>query len=306
MADGENTQTQTLAPERPSEQRPTLIDRLDDDRTMIVVFATVTVVIGLLGIAVSGLFEPLTHPAIEARVVTEEATTATAASVGPSADTPTTAPAESTPSTAPDVVAPGVVEVSGDGIDFGADGKAAEIEMTNSGGEPVDWSASSSSDAIAFSANRGTLRPGETVNLRVALDRSLVAEGEISETIKITWPGGEKEVAAVGIHDDLPVIHNPKASPAAVVVDAGGSCSPTKTTVSARIRDTSSVESAVVKWTDGSASHETPMTATGDDIYQAVIGPFTTQGAASARVVAFDDRGNAGGAAISITVDACP
>jgi hypothetical protein len=48
------------------------------------------------------------------------------------------------------------------------------------------------------------------------------------------------------------------------------------------------------------------MESVGNDMFEAVIGPFTTVQTAEARIVAFDDRGNAGGASASVTVNACP
>ncbi len=48
------------------------------------------------------------------------------------------------------------------------------------------------------------------------------------------------------------------------------------------------------------------MTPVGDDVYEAVIGPFTAAQSASVRVVAFDERGNAGGATTSLSVVAGP
>jgi hypothetical protein len=48
------------------------------------------------------------------------------------------------------------------------------------------------------------------------------------------------------------------------------------------------------------------MDAVGNDIYEGVIGPFTSASAAEVRVVAFDERGNAGGATVTVNVVACP
>jgi hypothetical protein len=48
------------------------------------------------------------------------------------------------------------------------------------------------------------------------------------------------------------------------------------------------------------------MTTSGDDVYRGVVGPFTTVQTASLKIVAFDERGNAGGANLTLTVVACP
>jgi hypothetical protein len=48
------------------------------------------------------------------------------------------------------------------------------------------------------------------------------------------------------------------------------------------------------------------MVPVGNDVFEGVIGPFSAAQAASVRVVAFDDRGNAGGATLTVNVIACP
>ena len=152
----------------------------------------------------------------------------------------------------------------------------------------------------------GSLPPGETVTLRASLDRTLIAEGELSETITIQWGDSRSEIAVTGSFEDNPIIHNPSASPAELKV-SGGACSPTQSTVTARIRDTSNIESVIVRWSpDGATSQETPMISVGNDMFEGVIGPFTAAQSATVRVVAFDEWGNAGGASITMPVSACP
>jgi hypothetical protein len=48
------------------------------------------------------------------------------------------------------------------------------------------------------------------------------------------------------------------------------------------------------------------MIPVGNDIYEGVIGPFTIAQSAAVKVVAIDERGNAGGASITVGVIACP
>jgi hypothetical protein len=268
------------------------------------IFAAVSLVVGLLGILIAGQVEPTTHAATP--------TTAPALSAPPStvsdspAITPTTTPAGDAPGTTVEALAPAKVELSTDTVDFGAESIAVEFDMTNTGGEAADWTAVSSSEAIAFSASTGSLPPGETVTLRASLDRTLIAEGELSETITIQWGDSRAEIAVSGSYEDNPIIHNPSASPAELKVSGGG-CSPTQATVSARIRDTSNIESVVVRWSpDGATSQETPMISVGNDMFEGVIGPFTAAQSATVRVVAFDEWGNAGGASITVPVTACP
>lgn len=268
------------------------------------IFVAMTLAIGLVGILIAGQVEPIAHTATP--------TTAPALSAPPSTApdssgvTPTTTPAGDAAGTTVEALTPANVEFSTDTVDFGLDAIAAEFDMTNTGGEATDWTAVSSSEAIAFSASTGSLPPGETVTLRASLDRTLIAEGELSETITIQWGDSQSEIAVTGSYEDNPVIHNPSASPAELKV-SGGSCSPTQSTISARIRDTSNIESVIVRWSpDGATSQETPMISVGNDMFEGVIGPFTAAQSATVRVVAFDEWGNAGGASITVPVTDCP
>lgn len=267
-------------------------------------FGFVAVAVGLLGFAVSSQFEPLTPPptTAEAGPATEStvpvATTSTTIGIS---TTTTTTPTDPTSTTV--AATPGVLEVSAAAIDFGETGTTGELVITNTGGQATGWTLSSSSDAIVVSLGSGELEGGETLTVDLALDRGQIEEGDLAETLLLSWAGGEVEVGVVGSHEDNPVIHNPQASPATVGVEG---CPDTQTRVSARIRDTSPLASAVVRWSpDGSSQQETAMEAVGNDMFEAVVGPFTTTGAKEARIVAFDERGNAGGASAAITVTDC-
>ncbi|MGD2101588.1 MAG: hypothetical protein PVG83_05075 [Acidimicrobiia bacterium] len=281
-----------------------LTDRLPD-WPWIAGFIAVTLVVTLIGGAVSNGVDQLVRPSTPQK--TEPAASATPTTVAPSATaTPTTVAAEETTAETTPPAGPAVVELSAETIDFGSEGISGEFDLTNTGGQAAEWTAESSSEAIAFSAPGGPLPPGETVTLRVSLDRSLVTEGEISETITIRWADGETEITATATHVDNPIIHNPRANPDTVNVNGEG-CSGTQTTVSARIRDTSELSSVVVRWSpDGSASRETPMNSVGNDMFEGVVGPFTSEQTASVKVLAVDEHGNAGGASIAVTVKACP
>lgn len=282
----------------------TLTERLPD-WPWIAGFIGVTLVVALIGSAVSSGVDQLMRPSTPQKSVAAAADTPTSVAPAATATPTTTPPAGATTQPAP-TSGPAVVAVSTETIDFGSEGISGEIDLTNSGGQAADWTAESTSEAIAFSAPGGSLPAGETVTLRVSLDRSLLAEGEVSETITLRWADGAKEITAIASHQDNPIIHNPKASPATVNVNGDG-CSGLQTTISARIRDTSKVSSAVVRWSpDGSASRETPMNSIGNDMFEGVVGPFTSARTASVKVVAVDEYGNAGGASISVTVNACP
>ncbi|MFP4072405.1 MAG: hypothetical protein ACLFVZ_00070 [Actinomycetota bacterium] len=282
---------------------------LTEERRMILMFVVVTVVVGLIGFAVSARFEPLEPPSGGARPGAISVTTTTTTTTTTAPDSATTIDGDSTTSTtvSSDTTVPGSLTVSAESVDFGAEGIAGEFEIINDGGGPAGWSLESSSDAISLSSTEGETAGGESTAIDMSLNRDEIEEGELAETVTLTWDGGEIEIAVAATHEDNPIIHNPQASPSSVEVSGDEECTNTETTVSARIRDTSPLESVVVRWSpDGGGEQETEMTAVGNDMFEAVIGPFTVERSATARIVAFDERGNAGGATTTINVVACP
>lgn len=272
---------------------------------MIVMFFTVTVVVGLIGFAVSARFEPLDPPSGGAQPGAVSVTTTTPTTPDSATTTDGASPTSTTVSS--DTTLPGSLAVSAESVDFGADGIAGQFEIINDGGGPAGWSLESSSDAISLSSSEGETAGGESTAIDLSLNRDEIEEGELAETVTLTWDGGQIEIAVAATHEDNPIIHNPQASPSSVEVSGDEECTDTQTTVSARIRDTSPLESVVVRWSpDGGAEEETEMTAVGNDMFEAVIGPFTVEHSAAARIVAFDERGNAGGATTTVNVVACP
>lgn len=272
-----------------------------NDLIMLGVFVLLAAGLGLVGFVVSDRFEPLELPAAvpETTVPPPGPTTTT-----PSPSSSTTMEDDPTSSTTVVAATPANFEVSAESVNFGGTGTTGQFEITNTGGQPGQATVESSSEVVILAAGTIELGPGETRAFDVGLDREAVEEGEINETITIRWEGGELELVAVGTQIDNPIIHNPQASPSTVQAEGDG-CTNTRSTISARIRDTSSFE-AVVRWSpDGGGSRDTAMTDVGGDIYEAQIGPFTVEQSASARIVATDDLGNAGGASVTIQVEPC-
>jgi RNA polymerase sigma factor (sigma-70 family) len=274
------------------------------DMAMLAIFAAVTLLLGLIGFAVSARFEPIDLPegtlppvAEGSTTTTSPFTTSTTIAIG------TTAPGSDTTQAA----TPGAIEVSTGAIDFGDDATTGEFEVTNIGGQAISFTAETSVEAIVLSAGGEELGPGETVTYDVVLDREEITEGDIDETISLTWEGGTAAVAVTGTQMGSPILHNPQASPAQVEVSGNPDCLDTSTTVSVRIRDRSPLETVVVRWSpDGGSNQETSMTEIGGDVFEAEIGPFTAVRSAEVRMVAIDELGNAGGATIQVPVVACP
>lgn len=274
------------------------------DMAMLGIFAVVTLVLGLVGFAVSAQFEPIELPEGTVPPVAEGSTTTTSA---PATSTTIAIGTTSPDSDTTQPAAPGAIDVSTDTIDFGDGATTAELEITNSGGQAISFAVESSAETVVLSAGGEELGAGQTVTYDVVLDRDAVTEGEIDETVTVTWDGGSAAITVTGVHTDNPILHNPQASPTQVEVSGSPDCLDTLTTVSVRVRDRSPLETVVVRWSpDGGSNRETSMSDIGSDIFEAEIGPFTTVHAASLRIVATDELGNAGGATIEVPVVACP
>lgn len=271
------------------------------DLAKLAMVAVVAVALSALGWVIADNFQPASGATPDAVAAPVETTTTTLAVVeaGPTTTLPAVSP---TSTVAPE---PAFLELSATEIDFGDSTDAVDLGVANNGGSTANWGVETSSSGLVAIPSNGELGPGESTTVEVALDRSQVAEGEFSGDLTIVWAEGKVDVSVSAVHHDNPVIHNPKASPARVVTASGDGCSPTLTTITARVRDTSELDQVLVRWDNGSRIVETQMSPSGDDVYKAQIGPFSAEGSASVKVVGYDILGNAGGASIAVTVEPC-
>jgi hypothetical protein len=273
------------------------------DWLKLAVVAVVAVGLSTLGWAVSDSFQPSSGGDPVAGAVGPSSTTSTTVVALAEAGPTTTEADISTTST--DEAQPAFLELSVSEIDFGDSSDAIDLSVVNSGAGGATWGVETTGSGIVVIPSNGELSPGGSVALEVTLDRSQIPEGEFSTELAIVWSDGSVSVPISAVHNDNPVIHSPKASPATVVTASGQACSPTLTTISARVRDTSELDEVVVRWNNGSGTVESRMEPSGDDMFQAQIGPFSKEGSIPVKVVAFDILGNAGGASITVEVGPC-
>ena len=264
--------------------------------------AVVGAVLALIGWSIADSFQ--LAPATAAPAVTTTTmslavtTTTTVVAIG--------ATDETAPSTTAVVRVPTQLELSEVQVDLGDGTSAVMIEVVNAGEGVASWAIESDALGLVVVPSNGDLAAGARVTIEISLDVAQVPEGEYSAEFVLSWADGSVEATIAAVTADNPVIHNPKASPAAVKVQDPANCSPTRTTVTARVRDTSEIEQVLVRWSDGGSNIETAMTPAGNEMFEARVGPFQNVGAASVKVVAFDVHGNAGGATIPVMVEACP
>jgi len=271
------------------------------DLAKLAMVGVVAVGLSALGWAIADNFQNV--PPVAQVAAAAESTTTTSTLVAAADVAPTTTVRLSTGSTTPQE--PAVLELSELEVDFGDSTDSFDLSVANIGGGPANWGVEASGSGLVVIPSNGQLGSGESVTLEVALDRSQIPEGEFSGELAIVWADGRADVTVAAIHNDNPVIHNPMASPSTVVTAKGQNCTPTLTTITARVRDTSELDLVLVRWDNGARVVESQMSLVGEDNYEAQIGPFSAEGPLSAKVVAYDIFGNAGGAAITVTVEPC-
>lgn len=276
---------------------------LRGDWWRLVAVGAVALVLSLIGFNIASRVEPSGVPSTSPMAADE--TTTTTSPVTTIGEPTTTAAANGTTHTS-SAGEPATLSLSTTQVDLG-DSNSATVDVVHEGGGVALWSISSQHLGLSVDPAEGELGAGETETVGLSLDRSQIEEGEFETSLTLSWEGGETDVVVTAVHEDNPIIHNPKASPATVLVAGGSSCSPTSTTVSARVRDTSDLAEVVARWSpDGSTIRETALSPVGEDIYEGVIGPYTIARTDEVRVIAFDVRDNAGGATILVTVASCP
>ena len=266
--------------------------------------AIAAVLLSLIGFSIASRYQPSGEAAL---APVAESTTSTSTEPSTTAVSPLPVPSEQTTTTAttaePETAA---IALSETVLDFGEGENSIQVQIEHVEGGPADWELASENAGVSADPSSGRIEAGATVNVTVTIDRSELGEGEFEGTMTLNWADGQETVGLLAVSEDNPIIHNPQASPSTVQVGSGSECSPTRTTISARVRDTSEVDQVIARWSpDGSATRETAMNPVGNDIYEGVIGPYGATGNYSVKIVAFDVRGNAGGASVAVAVVDC-
>lgn len=262
--------------------------------------AGVGVVLAGLGTVIASNLAP---PSTLAGPVDAPAVTTTGAPTTTTTQFSFVAPAAASVTTLP--AAPAVLEVAESILDFGEGDTSVNFDLTNSGEGDGSWSIASSVPNVTTDPSDGQISPDEVVAVSATFDRTTAVEGELAAVLTLTWDDNELQIDVKGVQADNPVIIAPKATPSTVLAQTTTGCSPSKTTVTARIKDTSELAEVIVRWSKGGSIVETPMSAVDEENYQAVIGPFAEVVLPNAKIVATDVFDNAGGAAVSLTVAPC-
>jgi len=266
--------------------------------------AATAIVLAGLGSVIASNFSP---PAADAGAMAAAADTTTTMVTPPTTAQAFEAAVAITPTTAGAPTAPAVLETSDTIVEFGEDGTTIDFDVTNTGGTASAWVVQSSDPSFTTSPADGEVAAGESETITVNVDRTTLAEGEFDSILTLLWEDQELQIFVQGVQFDNPIIIGPRATPPTVFAQTLSTCSPAKTIITVRVKDTSELAEVLVRWTsDGDGvTTETPMSATGEETFEAEVGPFAST-TASVKVVAKDIYDNAGGAAVPLTVAVCP
>ncbi|HQZ33694.1 MAG TPA: sigma-70 family RNA polymerase sigma factor [Ilumatobacteraceae bacterium] len=119
---------------------------------------------------------------------TSSSSTTTSTSTTTTTTTTTTIPSTTIPATVPP--APGTLSLSLTTLDLGADRVSDSFTVTNSGGLPITWSVNGSTFPFTLINGGGTLQPGASQVVTVALNRNSLEEGDVRAQALLAGPDG--------------------------------------------------------------------------------------------------------------------
>jgi hypothetical protein len=242
-------------------------------------------------VTIASTLAPSTTVAVAATVATLETTT-----------TPAPPPTVVTPPAPP----PAQLAAAGTLLDLGIEGTAGSIVIGNSGGQPLDWVASSDNGLVTPTAN-GTLGPGQQTEVTISVSRNGLIEGDYEATVSVLGAGKAIPIAVRWRVDRAPVVHVTLDPPG--LADAASCPAKAKDltgTISASVIDESSVASVVMAWSGPGHGDSSPMTAGEPGTWSAPVGPLVGPGSWTVVVTATDARGNVGSGGTTFVVTACP
>jgi len=188
-----------------------------------------------------------------------------------------------------------VVSTAGgsDTLMLGVTSSTTSLTVGNSGPAPLDFTATPTGAGLTVNPGSGTLAPGTTQVLTVALDRSQSPDGKYSGSVLITSLGGSTTVMVSAMVDPGPTISNETAALSTLYVSG---CTKktemtTMTTVSASVTGPQPLTEVVLHWQDASGAGGTSAMTTSGANYIGALGPFTTMGTAMWWVTSIDEAG---------------
>ena len=307
----------------------------DARRRPVTPFLAIAAAVVVLAGALTLVLRSPTHPQIAAAIrpgnLTIGAGPTTSATAVPTTAVPALVPLDTTTvsSTTPPPAAR--LELNASRVDFGAEATSAQITLRNTGAGATNWVGSSSTSWLALSPSSGHLDSTGAVSIFLVIDRRAAPRGpfEIHIAFQPSDPSQPTaNIIAVGSSAGTTTTSAPPsstttsppsststtapsglaisgvtASPSAVYA---APCNPDTSTVSASVSDPGTVTgvSVVYSLADGRQG-TTPMTQRPDGQWSGPVGPSSSSGSTSFRVVA-TDAGGARSTSDSYTIDVAP
>ena len=143
------------------------------------------------------------------------AITTTVPTPAPPPPTTTVAPATTTtaPPPPPPPPPPAALGLSSSAIDFGTASSSATVALSNTGGSPANWSATSgpltlrgAGSPFALNPSVGVLQPGQSVVVVVTFDRSWPVEGARAQRVTFSGGGASASIDLSGMIGRPPVL----------------------------------------------------------------------------------------------------
>lgn len=219
-------------------------------------------------------------------------TPTTAAPPPSTAGTPTTAPPTTAGATTTAPAPPRLFATPGR-VDVGT-AASTTFTVRNDGGSTLVWSVATTAGPLRPQPTSGTLAPGATASITVAVDRSGQPEGDLTGALTFGGNGGSANVAVVGRVERGPTVSiSTTPSPLGTMYTPSAGCVPVTASISAVVADESRIGSVALHWRGpgGAPASSVPMTLRVDR-WVAPLGPFTAGGALEWWVRATDARGN--------------
>ncbi len=207
-------------------------------------------------------------------------TTTTTTTVAPATLPPTPPP---TPSPAP----PGVLNLSARTIDLGATATGATLTLSNTGGRSIDWSISGGAAPFSVGATGGSLAPGASAAVSIGVDRTGLAEGDISTQFAVASSSGVGPTAlTVRASTERAPELSITTAPSFVACPIG-----IGQPVQASVSDESALASVTLSWSGPGAPGSAAMSLRTGNWFGRLV-PEAVNGAWTLTVTATDVRGN--------------
>ncbi|HEX6656745.1 MAG TPA: sigma-70 family RNA polymerase sigma factor [Ilumatobacter sp.] len=242
---------------------------------------------------------PTSPPTLLASPPTTTPTTTPPSSVS---DTTTaavaTTPPPPTPPPLPPPLLPGQLTLSATTIDLGSALDQTRVVLTNTGGQPLEWSLTGELAPFIWSTTGGELMPGADTELRIGIERDGLLEGDYQRDVTITSSGeGGTILTALAA-----VEHPPTVTP--VRFSSTLACPSPVGLVTVTVVDESQITSVELTWT-GTGVPGAARLNQGGEGWTGRLTPARINGPWTWIVHATDTRGNVGTASAPFLVTGC-